>query len=81
MPMKTDRGDGENTDVIWEAWINERRFTFRKARREGGAFLYNCVATRSSGETSVTSFFSDKDMTPDELEAFPRFIAFVSATR
>ena len=29
---------------------------------------------------SSTSFFSDKDMTPEELEALPQFIAFVSET-
>jgi hypothetical protein len=74
-----NRDDMENAEHSWEAWINDRLFTFRKARREGGAFLYTCV-TKSGGKTSVTSFFSEKDMTPEELESHPRFVTFVSAT-
>ncbi len=74
-----NRDAPENADLFFEAWINDRLFTFRKARREGGAFLYTCV-TKRGGKTSVTSFFSEKDMTPEEFEAHPRFIAFVSAT-
>ena len=81
--MATNRGqhrdEPEDQRFFFEAWINDRLFTFRKARREGGAFLYTCV-TKSGDKTSVTSFFSDKDMTPEELEAHPRFIALVSAT-
>jgi hypothetical protein len=81
--MATNRSpnpdEAVNADLVWEAWINDRLFTFRKARREGGAFLYTCV-TKSGGKTSVTSFFSEKDMIPEELEAHPRFITFLSAT-
>ena len=74
-----NRDDVENVEQSWEAWINDRLFTFRKARRKGGAFLYTCV-TKSGGKASVTSFFSEKDMTPEELESHPRFVTFVSAT-
>ncbi|HLJ14770.1 MAG TPA: hypothetical protein VKV15_09760 [Bryobacteraceae bacterium] len=45
---------------------------FSQATNEFGRYQ---VDTKSS-----TSFFSDKDMTPEELEALPQFIAFVSAT-
>jgi len=73
------RDDIENAEHSWEAWINDRLFTFRKTRRTGGAFLYTCV-TQSDGKTSITSFFSEKDMTPEELEPHSRFVTFVTAT-
>jgi hypothetical protein len=73
-----NRDHVENADLVWEACINDRLFTFRKSRRKGGAFLYTC-ATKSGGKTSITSFFSEKNMTPKELETLPRFITFVSA--
>lgn len=68
----------EDTESVWEAWINDRPFTFRKTRQKGGVFLYSCERT---GDTkSVTSFFSERNLTPEELEALPQFIAFISAT-
>jgi hypothetical protein len=71
-------GEPENSDRVWEACINNRPFTFRKTRQKGGVFLYSCERT---GDTeSVTSFFSERNLTPDELEALPQFVAFVSAT-
>ena len=73
-----NHGAPEDTES-WDAWINDRHFTFRKTRQKGGVFLYSCE--RKTGDTkSVTSFFSDRNLTPEELEAMPQFIAFVSAT-
>jgi hypothetical protein len=69
----------KNADSSWEAWINDRHFTFSKARRKGGAYLYTCQ-TKIRDKTSVTSFFSERDLSPDELEGLPQFIAFISAT-
>lgn len=77
--IKTD-GSPQRAEEEWEAWINDRLFTFRKARRKGGAFLYSC-RTKAGDKFSVTSFFDERDLTPDELEALPQFIAFVSATK
>jgi hypothetical protein len=74
-----NHGAPENTDSVWEAWINDRLFIFRKTRQEGGVFLYSCERM-SGGTESVTSFFSERNMTPEELEALPQFIAFISAT-
>mgnify|MGYP001251266388 CR=1 FL=1 len=69
----------ENTDSVWEALINDRCFTFTKTCRKGGVFLYSCKTTKG-GAVSVTSFFSERNLTPDELEALPQFVAFISAT-
>jgi len=69
----------ESIDSVWDAWINDRQFTFRKARQRGGVFLYSCERKTGDSE-SVTSFFSETNLTLEELEALPQFIAFVSAT-
>ena len=71
-------GASEDTESVWEAWINNRPFTFRKNRQKGGVFLYSCEKT--GDPKSVTSFFSERNLTPEEFEALPQFIAFVSAT-
>jgi hypothetical protein len=68
----------DNTDTVWEARINDKPFTFRKTRQRGGAFLYSCE--RTGEPKSITCFFSERDLKPEELEAMPQFIAFVSAT-
>jgi hypothetical protein len=73
-----NRGAPDDTDSVWEARVNDRPFTFRKTRQKGGVFLYSCE--RTGDPKSVTSFFSERDLTPEELEALPQFIAFVSAT-
>jgi hypothetical protein len=73
-----NHGAPEDTESVWEAWINDRPFTFRKTRQKGGVFLYSCE--RTGDPKSVTSFFSERNLTPEELEALPQFIAFVSAT-
>jgi hypothetical protein len=77
--IRSKDGAPDNTDSVWEAWINDRLFTFRKTRQKGGAFLYTCER-KFGGAKSVTSFFSERNLTPEELEALPQFIAFVSAT-
>jgi hypothetical protein len=66
----------EDSDSVWDVCINDRPFTFRKTR-QSGVFLYTCMRKDTK---SVTSFLSDKNLTPDELEAMPQFIAFISAT-
>jgi hypothetical protein len=68
----------EDTDSVWTVWINERPFTFRKTRQKGGVFLYSCE--RTGDPKSVTSLFSERDLSPEELEKLPQFIRFVSAT-
>jgi len=72
-------GAPENTDSVWEAWINNRHFIFKKTRQEGGVFLYSCE-TKTGDTESVTSFFCDRNLMPEELEALPQFVAFISAT-
>ena len=69
----------KSADSSWEAWINDRHFIFRKGRRKGSAFLYTCQ-TKIGDKTSITSFFSERDLSPDELEALPQFVTFISAT-
>jgi hypothetical protein len=69
----------ENTDSVREAWTNDRSFTCRKTRQKGGVFLYSCER-KFGGTESVTRLFSDRNQTPEELEALPQFVAFVSAT-
>jgi hypothetical protein len=69
----------ESIESVWDAWINDRPFTFRKTRQRGGVFLYSCERKTGDSE-SVTSFFSETNLTLEELEALPQFIAFVSAT-
>jgi hypothetical protein len=72
-----NQGAPEDTDSVWDAWINDRPFTFRKTRQKGDVFLYTCMRKDTK---SVTSFFSDRNLTPEELEAMPQFIALISAT-
>ena len=72
-----NHGAAEDTETVWDAWINDRPFTFRKTHQKGGIFLYTCMRKDTK---SVTSFFSNRDLTPEELEAMPQFIAFISAT-
>ena len=79
MEIGFHHGAPENTDSVWEAWINDRPFTFRKTRQKGGVFLYS-GERKAGGVESVTSFFSERDLTPEELEALPQFVAFISAT-
>jgi hypothetical protein len=33
--------NAETNNTVWEAWINDKPFTFRKIRQRGGAFLYS----------------------------------------
>jgi hypothetical protein len=79
MEIVFSHGVPESIDSVWDAWINERPFTFRKTRQRGGVFLYSCERKTGDSE-SVTSFFSERNLTPQELEALPQVIAFVSAT-
>ena len=65
-------------EEVWEAYVNDRHFTFRKTPRKSGAFLYSCV-TEQKGKLSETFFFDERDLAPNEVEALPQFIAFVSA--
>jgi hypothetical protein len=72
-------GAPENTDSVWEAWINDRHFIFKKNCQNGDVFLYSCESKTGDIE-SVTSFFCDRNLTPEEVEALPQFVAFIAAT-
>jgi len=69
-------GKPENPDKAWEREINGLNFTFSKVDEKEGVFLYRCSRRIESG-TSETSFYSDRDLTPEEVEQLPQFAAFL----
>jgi len=70
-------GKPDNPDKTWEREINGLNFIFRKAREKEGLFLYRCGRRIESG-SSETSFYSDRDLTPDEVEQAQQFAAFIT---
>jgi hypothetical protein len=70
----------ENPNRTWEREINGRRFIFTKTREKIGVFLYGCKRpNKGDPETGLeTAFFSDSDLTPDEVEQAGQFAAFIA---
>ncbi len=72
-------GVPENPDKTWETQINGRTFIFTKSRqKKGNVFLYRCGRHSDSTE-SATSFYSERDLSPKEVEELPQFATFISA--
>jgi hypothetical protein len=74
-------GAPENPNKTWERQIDGRTYVFKKTREKEGVFLYGCEHRSESntlGTTSATSFFSDRDLMPDEIEQLPQFAAVLS---
>jgi hypothetical protein len=70
-------GAPENLDRTWEKEINGTTYLFKKAR-EKRFFLYNCQRRSADGYVSGSSgFYSDRDLTPEEIEQLPQFDQFI----
>jgi hypothetical protein len=81
--MGFTHGASQNRDLIWGKRINGMTFTFKKAR-EKSLFLYNCrCESRWEGFRSEgsTGFYSERDLTPEEVERLPQFATFISQRR
>jgi len=73
-------GISENLDRTWEKQIDGQTFTFKKTVERKGLFLYGCQCRSEDGSittASATGFYSDRDLTPEEIEKLPQFIAFI----
>jgi hypothetical protein len=75
-------GKPENPDKTWEREINGLNFIFSKAREKEGVFLYKCsrrIENEPAAEAgSETSFYSDRDLRPEDVEQLPHFAAFLA---
>jgi hypothetical protein len=73
-------GIPENPDKTWEKQINGQTFTFKKALERKGLFLYGCQCRGADGPittASKTGFYSEQDLTPEEVEQLPQFSDFI----
>ena len=68
----------ENANKVWETQISGRTYTFKKAREKEGVFVYSCER-RTVNTVSATSFYSERDLNPEEVERLSQFSAFISA--
>ncbi len=62
------------------AWHYPAFFNCRYQLSLTGVFPEFSCERKNGDSKSVTSFFSDRHPTPQELDAMPPFIAFISAT-
>lgn len=69
-------GMPENLDKTWEKRIEDRTFSLKKVQRRNGLFLYNCQFRNEHG-VSYTGFYSERDLTPTEVQALPQFAPFI----
>lgn len=69
-------GMPENLDKTWDKQIKGRTFSFKKLLKRNGLFLYNCQCHNEHGSSS-TGFYSERDLTPTEVEALPQFAPFI----
>ena len=74
-------GIPESQTKTWPKQIHGRTFVFKKAEERKGLFLYNC---RYDGEdqrfvtAASTGFYSERNLTPEEVEVLPQFASFIS---
>ena len=74
------QGIPENPDKTWNKQINGQTFTFKKTREKNGFFLYCCGCESEDDRftsSSRTSFYSGRDLTPEEVEQAPQFSGFI----
>jgi YHS domain-containing protein len=62
-------GVPESPDRKWKSQINGRTYFFTKSR-EKSVFLY---AREYSAERGATSFYSERDLPPEEIEKLRQF--------
>jgi hypothetical protein len=73
-------GAPENLNKTWEKQIRDRTFSFKKLQKRKGLFLYNCQCHNEHGHfigASSTGFYSERDLTPTEVEALPQCADFI----
>ena len=74
------QGVPENLNKTWEKQIRGRTFSFKKLQQRKGLFLYNCQCYNEHDHfigTSSTGFYSERNLTPTEVEALPQFAPFI----
>jgi hypothetical protein len=74
-------------EKIADTWNKEhegRTYTFTKTRKGSHHFIYNCKRhyedERFTGD-SQTGVVLDHELTREEIERWPRFVAFMEETR
>jgi hypothetical protein len=74
MEIGFSRGAPDNPDKTWKSEINGRTYTFAKALHKKGVFLYSCEHQDETGDAKTeASFYSDRDLTSEEVEEAPQF--------
>ena len=69
-------------DKTCEEKIGGRTFIFRKVMKRKGLFLYNCQCRndqKSFIAASSTGFYSERDLSPGQVEALTQFANFIAA--
>jgi hypothetical protein len=78
MTIGFEGGRPENTDRKWESEIEGITYIFTKARQNDRVVLYRCERKLSSGaEGPYSSFYSDIDYTPEEIENMGQFVNII----
>jgi len=65
----------------WEKKIGGRTFIFTKVMKRKGLFLYDCQCGNQQESfitASSTGFYSERDLSPGQVEALPQFANFIA---
>lgn len=69
-------------DSSWGKQLHGKTFVFTKAREKGNSkvFLYKCTRIDGKDSSVATSFYSDRDLSMEEVEALPQFLNFIAGS-
>lgn len=73
-----------NKNLTFEQVIGGITFVFKKEQAKGGIFLYNCRCRTAHGPLTSegsTGFYSERDLTREEMVRLPQFEGFIRGRR
>jgi hypothetical protein len=71
-----------NQDKTWKSIIEGTTYVFTKKRHNERVFLYKCEVSLPSGaEGPYSSFYSERDLEPDEIEQLRQFGNLIARNR